>query len=164
MLLKEFKEEEMKKARLIISKKYPEVKLKKSSSDPDIKKTNAKFLGHPQYLHIKNWIYKFFNKIKNENINLQDFLKNYDENNDGYIDLEQLNFALNELNMELNENDFENMLNFFEFNDLNKINIVDFANNFNKDSKYFNNLISNYQNNNNEINEREFSKTIGNNS
>ena len=162
--LKAFKEEEMKKARLIISKKYPEVKLKKSSSDPDIKKTNMKFLGNPQYLHIKNWIYKFVNKIKNENINLQDFLKNYDEDNDGYIDLEQLNSALNELNMELNENDFENMLNFFEFNDLNKINIVDFANNFNKDSKYFNNLILNYQNNNNEINEREFSKTLGNNS
>ena len=49
----------MKKARLIISKKYPEVKLKKSNSAPVIKKTNMKFLGNPQYLHIKNWIYKF---------------------------------------------------------------------------------------------------------
>ena len=28
----------MKKARLIISKKYPEVKLKKNSSEPNIKK------------------------------------------------------------------------------------------------------------------------------
>ena len=34
----------MKKARLIIGKKYPEVKLKKSSFDPIIKKTNMKFL------------------------------------------------------------------------------------------------------------------------
>ena len=54
----------MKKARLIISKKYPEVKLKKSSSVPVIKKTNMKFLGNSQYLHIKNWIYKFVTKLK----------------------------------------------------------------------------------------------------
>ena len=46
----------MKKARLITSKKYPEVKLKKSSSETVIKKTNMKFLGNPKYLHIKNWI------------------------------------------------------------------------------------------------------------
>ena len=31
-----------------------------------------KFLGNPQYLHIKNWIYKFLNKIKNEIFNLQE--------------------------------------------------------------------------------------------
>jgi len=159
----------MKKARLIISKKYPEIKLKKSTSDPDIKKTNFKeFLEKPEYLSVKNWIYKFANKIENENIDLQDVLKKYDEDNDGYIDLEQLTSALNELNMELNENDFKNMLEFFELGDLNKINIVDFSNNFNKDSKYFKNLllnnnIHNFSDNNNEINEREFSKTLENN-
>ena len=54
----------MKKARLIISKKYPEVKLKKNSSDTAIKKTNMKFLGNPQYLHIKNWTHKFVTKLK----------------------------------------------------------------------------------------------------
>ena len=54
----------MKKARLIISKKYPEVKLKKSSSESVIEKINMKFLGNPQYLHIKNWIYKFVTKLK----------------------------------------------------------------------------------------------------
>jgi hypothetical protein len=69
--------------------------------------------------------------IEEKNIDLFTLLSGYDLDEDGILEQNELKFAINKIN-QLNQNDFETLLQFFNLSE--KINIKDFLNKFNHES------------------------------
>ena len=85
------------------------------------------FLFNEKFLNTKEIIQNLLDKIEESNIDLLSLLNGYDLDEDGFIQQNELELALNKITT-INQNDYELLLQFYKLIDTPKINIKDLAN------------------------------------
>ena len=91
---------------------------------------NQSFETVQQIISGKEIAQNLLRNIEEKKIDLFSLLNNCDTDEDGFLEKNELKFGLNKIN-QLNENDFETLLQFFNLNE--KININDFVSKLNQE-------------------------------
>lgn len=84
------------------------------------------FLYSEKFYDTKEIIQDLLNKVEQNNIDLLALLNGYDLDEDGFIQQNELELALNKITT-INRNDYELLLQFYKLNECNKINIKELA-------------------------------------
>jgi Ca2+-binding EF-hand superfamily protein len=76
------------------------------------------------------WIFKVASIIDRNNINFYQLLSEYDTDGDGFITPDDIRLAFVKLQANLDTNDIENLLNYFNVSHMDRISTREFAKNF----------------------------------
>ena len=99
-------------------------------NERDIFLDNQSFETVQQIMSGKEILQNLLRNIEEKKIDLFSLLSNCDTDEDGFLEKSELKFGLNKIN-QLNENDFDSLLQLFNYNE--KININDFVSKLNQE-------------------------------